>query len=126
MSRVRTSVEWVFGGIVNYFAFLDFKKNLKIQLNAVGEMYSVCALLTIVHTCLYQSMTSSYFGIEPPQLNEYFTWTQNKERTFYEMFIFTNVFAKSLYTNEKYTFLEKNWAIFFREFILFYHIIKKL
>ena len=73
MSRVRTSVEWVFGGIVNYFALLDFKKNLKIQLSTVGEMYSICALLTIVHTCLYQSMTSSYFGIKPPQLNEYFT-----------------------------------------------------
>ena len=25
MSKVRTSVEWVFGDIVEYFAFLDFK-----------------------------------------------------------------------------------------------------
>jgi hypothetical protein len=30
MSRVRVSVEWVFGDIANYFAFLDFKKNLKV------------------------------------------------------------------------------------------------
>ena len=32
MSKVRSSVEWVFGEILNYFKFLDFKKNLKIQL----------------------------------------------------------------------------------------------
>ena len=28
MSQVRTAVEWVFGDIVNYFAFLDFKKKI--------------------------------------------------------------------------------------------------
>ena len=26
MSTVRASVEWVFGNIINYFSFLDFKK----------------------------------------------------------------------------------------------------
>ena len=26
MSTVRASVEWVFGDIINYFSFLDFKK----------------------------------------------------------------------------------------------------
>ena len=46
MSRVRASVEWVFGDIINYFAVLDFKKNLKIRLSAVGKMYMVCTLLT--------------------------------------------------------------------------------
>ena len=45
MSQVRVSVEWVFGDIANYFAFLDFKKNLKTGLSAVGMMYIVCALL---------------------------------------------------------------------------------
>ena len=28
MSAVRSSVEWLFGDIINYFKFLDFKKNL--------------------------------------------------------------------------------------------------
>ena len=27
MSKVRIAIEWVFGDIVNYFAFLDLKKN---------------------------------------------------------------------------------------------------
>ena len=29
MSNVRTSVEWLFGDIVEYFKFMDFKKTLK-------------------------------------------------------------------------------------------------
>ena len=72
MSNVRTSVEWVFGDIINYFAFMDFKKNLKIRLSAVGKMYMVCALLTNARTCLYQSVTSSYFGLDPPTFEAYF------------------------------------------------------
>lgn len=29
MSKVRIAVEWVFGDIINYFAFLDFKKKIE-------------------------------------------------------------------------------------------------
>ena len=72
MSRARVSVEWIFGDIINYFKFADFKKNLKIQLNAVGKMYIVCALLHNARCCLYASMTSQYFGINPPNIAEYF------------------------------------------------------
>ena len=38
MSKLRVAVEWVFGDIKTYFAFLDFKKKLKIGLSAVGKM----------------------------------------------------------------------------------------
>ena len=31
MSAVRESVEWLFADIINYFKFLDFKKNLSIS-----------------------------------------------------------------------------------------------
>lgn len=72
MSTVRTAVEWVFGDITSYFAFLDFKKNLKIGLSPVGKMYAVCALLRNAITCLYGSSTSSYFDVQPPTLQEYF------------------------------------------------------
>ena len=51
MSTVRTS--WVFGEILNYFSFLDYKNNLKTELSAVGKVYCVCSLLTNAHTCLY-------------------------------------------------------------------------
>ena len=47
MSEMRTSVEWVFGDILNYFAFLDFKKNLKIGPSSIGKRYITCALIRI-------------------------------------------------------------------------------
>ena len=73
MSKVRTAVEWVFGDIINSYKFIDFKKNLKLNLSAVGKIYIVCALLTNARTCLYKSITSSYFNIDPPSLDEYFS-----------------------------------------------------
>ena len=35
MSKVRTSVEWVFGDIVRSFTFMNFKNNLKIGLSQI-------------------------------------------------------------------------------------------
>ena len=61
MSEVRESVEWGFGKVVNYFKFIDFKKNLKLQMSPVGNMYAAAVLLTNAHTCLYGSQTSEYF-----------------------------------------------------------------
>lgn len=72
MSTVRTSVEWIFGDIINSFKFLDYKKNLKIGLSTVGKMYVVCAVLRNAITCLYGNQTSEYFELEPPTLEEYF------------------------------------------------------
>ena len=68
MSATRVSVEWLFGDIINYFKFVDFKKNLKIRLSSVGKMYLVCALLHNARTCLYGNLTSEFFGLEPPTL----------------------------------------------------------
>lgn len=73
MSAVRVSVEWLFGDIINYFKFLDFKKNLKIGLSAIGKMYVVCAILRNALTCLYSNITSQYFDIEPPTIQQYFS-----------------------------------------------------
>jgi len=72
MSKVREAVEWVFSDIVTYFAFLDFKKNLKIGLSPIGAIYSVCALLRNARTCIYGSTTSTYFDVQPPTLDDYF------------------------------------------------------
>ena len=48
ISKVRSAVEWVFGDNLSYFAFLDFKKNLKLCLCPVGTIYSACALVCTV------------------------------------------------------------------------------
>ena len=72
MSAVHASVEWLFGDIINYIKFLDFKKNLKIGLSLVEKMYIVCAILRNSLTCLYSNTTAAYFGLDPPTLNDYF------------------------------------------------------
>ena len=51
MSAVRVSVKWIFEDIINYFKFLDFRKNLKVGLSAVSKMYIVCALLHNARCC---------------------------------------------------------------------------
>ena len=71
MSRVRVAVEWPFGGITEYFAFVDFKKNMKLYLQAVGKLYLVSTILYNARVCLYGSTTSKFFEVEPPILEDY-------------------------------------------------------
>ena len=72
LSSVRVSVEWLFGDIVEYSKFVDFKKNLKIGLSSIRKMYIVCALLRNALTCLYGNTTSEFFELDPSTLEEYF------------------------------------------------------
>ena len=58
--------------VVNYFKFIDFKKNLKIGLSNIGKLYIVCAVLQNALTCLYGNVTSEFFYLHPPTLPEYF------------------------------------------------------
>ena len=66
MNAVRVSVEWIFGDVINYFKFMDLKKNLKIGLSQVG--YIVSAILRNGLTCFYGNTTSKFFELEPPTL----------------------------------------------------------
>ena len=71
MSSVRECVEWEFGKILSNFAFLDYRKNLKIHLQPVAKFYLVGALLSNCHTCIHGNQTSGYFGLKPPTVEEY-------------------------------------------------------
>ena len=77
MSATRISVEWLFGDIINYFKFLDFKKNLIIWMSSIGKMYVVSAILRNALTCLYGNQTSDYFNLEPPTLEEFLFKSDN-------------------------------------------------
>ena len=72
MSTVCESVGWLFRYIVEYFKFLDFKNNLKIQLSPIGKYYIVAAILRNALTCLYRNQTE-FFDLEPLLLQEYFS-----------------------------------------------------
>lgn len=71
MSVVRQAVEWSFGKIISQFAFLDFKKNQKLLLQDIEEMYITANILTNCHTCLYGNQTAHFFNIEPINLEQY-------------------------------------------------------
>lgn len=71
MDSARVCVEWSFGKIVQEFAFLDFKKNLKLYLQPIGLYYKICAMLINCHSCLYGSQTQDHFNCAPPILEYY-------------------------------------------------------
>lgn len=49
MSSVRTAVEWNFKLMKSLWAYVDFKKGLKIRLSPVGKFVRVSMLLTNCH-----------------------------------------------------------------------------
>jgi hypothetical protein len=57
MSSVRECVEWEFGKMLMNFAFLDFRKNLKVLLSPVGKYYLVGGLLANCRTCIFGNQT---------------------------------------------------------------------
>lgn len=59
--------------VVDEFPFVDFKKNLKLYLQPIGDIFEVAVLLANAHTCLYGSQTSLKFQLSPPKLEEYFS-----------------------------------------------------
>ena len=71
MSAVRIAVEWAYGKTIQLFAFLDFKKNLKLLLQPVGMYYYTGVLLTNCHTCLHGGEINKLFDLQPPSLEEY-------------------------------------------------------
>ena len=72
MSSLRISVEHCFGKILQYWAYLDYKKGHKLLMSPVGKIYIVAALLTNALTCLYGGKTPTRFNCVPPTLEEYF------------------------------------------------------
>jgi len=72
MNTLRTSVEWIFGEIKNFFKFIDYRKQLKLGLSPVGKWFLICGLLHNARTCLYGNIVTDYFELNPPSLEEYF------------------------------------------------------
>ena len=72
MSSVRTSVEWVFGLVSNYFKFVVFKKMQRIGMIPVGKVYIACSILQNAYTCLYGNLISETFELKPSSIRDYF------------------------------------------------------
>lgn len=46
MSALRVSIEWGFAKTLQFFPFVDFKKNLKVCKQKVAKFYKVATILT--------------------------------------------------------------------------------
>ena len=71
MSKMRQPVEWSFGKVGRYFAFVDFYKNQKLYLQPVASYWQIACMLKNCHSCLYGNQTSMYFLVPTPELEEY-------------------------------------------------------
>jgi nuclease HARBI1 len=72
MSSVRESVEWSFGAVTNLFQALSFSRKEKMMERPLAQSYQVATLLFNCRTCLREgNQISSYFAVDPPQLQDY-------------------------------------------------------
>lgn len=71
MAPLRIAVEWGFGKIVSLWPFLDYRKKHQVLLSPIGLYFGVGNVLTNMHTCLYGSIISNAFDMEPPPLESY-------------------------------------------------------
>ena len=72
MSTGRITVEWGYMLVKRYFAYLDFSKSNKIFRSPVAQIVHVAVFLMNCKTCLEGgNMTSEYFGMNPPDINDF-------------------------------------------------------
>ena len=95
---VCTSVEWVCGKIMKYFAFLDFSKNMKVPVQPIGKLYIVAALFVNCRTCLFGSQTTQFFDVDAPELETYLRLLQTFTGVLQEK-IRTRAVFKKTHTN---------------------------
>ena len=72
MSKIRVSIEWLFGKVRSRCPFLNRKYLMKLQGIDIERYSRVAILLTNAHTCIHQSQAGLYFDVSAPILEEYF------------------------------------------------------
>ena len=72
MQEARLAVEWVFGWVNSKFTANQFRHNLKVGLQPVGQIWMVSVLLANCLTCLRGgNQVSKKFGMSPPSIEQY-------------------------------------------------------
>jgi len=73
MSRMRVSVEWGFGRVLNLWNSCGFKSWNRSLLTHPTKQYRASVLLTNIYLCLYpdRNEVSRYFGCDPPSVWDY-------------------------------------------------------
>jgi hypothetical protein len=72
MSQLRIIAEWGFQKILQYFCYVDYKKDMKIELSPTAAEYKIATLFANMHTCIRQtSLINSLFNSHPPSVEAY-------------------------------------------------------
>ena len=75
-SPMRTCVEWGYEKVVRHWAYIDFKKQMKIEKVRMEAMWHAAFWLTNVITCIRRgNQISEYFELLPPPVEEYLAKT---------------------------------------------------
>ena len=75
-SSMRTCVEWGYARVVRHWAYIDFKKQMKLERVRMEAMWHVAFWLTNVVTCHRGgNQISEYLEISLPTAEEYLTKT---------------------------------------------------
>jgi hypothetical protein len=78
MCPLRTCVEWGYSKIVRYWAFVDYHKQMKIQLVRVEVVWHTAVFLTNSLLCARgYNKICIYFDLPPPKLEEFLDTTMN-------------------------------------------------
>ena len=70
-SKVRVSVEHVFGVMRQQFQYLEGSTSLRPMDSPVDAIFKCAALLANIRNCFYPNQIAQYFGLVVPCLQEY-------------------------------------------------------
>jgi len=77
MSSVRQSVEWKFGDVTSQFQGLELRRLEKCLLSPVAHWYKLAYFFTNCAACFRGSITTSYFQVLPPTIDDYLGMLSN-------------------------------------------------
>ena len=80
MSKLRVSVEWGYGAVVNAWPLLDLRRRSKLGEVPVGKLYAAGVFLYNVQTCMYGNEVSAFFDCPPPPVAAYLRLVRNTPR----------------------------------------------
>lgn len=72
-NRERTTVEQIFGRVVQLWKYVNLRSNFRLLRSAagIGRAYRVACVLTNLNTCIYGNQVASHFGLQPPSASDY-------------------------------------------------------
>jgi hypothetical protein len=76
LNSARVSVEHCINDIKNRFAYINYKRDMKLRMQNLTKLLTVTVLLSNCYTCLQGSQISLTYLLRPPRLEDYMTYLE--------------------------------------------------